>query len=325
MKGLHHIILETSGLKYEFDIKRIITVIAGDSATGKTTMIDLLYEYTKKGAKRGVSLSSDVPCTVYSGSDTDWKYELEGKAGHIVFFDEDYKFIFSKEFADYVNGADNYFVFITRKPVKELPYSISEIYGIRTSGKFHFPDQVYHEFYPLYDTVDCSRADSRIMLLVEDEKAGYEFYKSLIGKERCFSANGNANVYLKLLEAQTNSQILVIADGAAFGAYIENVLKYAELQGNIALYFPESFEWMILKSGILEDASINDILKNPEDYIDSTEYLSWERFFSALLIEKTKDDSYKRYSKAVLSDFYMEGRNQKRIANVMPKEIRELL
>ncbi len=35
MKGKHHIIIETGNIKYEFDIKRNITVVQGDSATGK--------------------------------------------------------------------------------------------------------------------------------------------------------------------------------------------------------------------------------------------------------------------------------------------------
>ena len=44
MRGKHHIIVETKRLKYEFDIRRNITVIQGDSATGKTTLTGLLQE-----------------------------------------------------------------------------------------------------------------------------------------------------------------------------------------------------------------------------------------------------------------------------------------
>ena len=55
--------------------------------------------------------------------------------------------------------------------------------------------------------------------------------------------------------------------------------------------FPESFEWMILKSGILRDSSIDEILTHPEDFVDNREYISWERFFTALLQEKTAEDS----------------------------------
>lgn len=45
MKGRHHIVVETRRLKYEFDIKRNITIIQGDSASGKTTLVSLLREY----------------------------------------------------------------------------------------------------------------------------------------------------------------------------------------------------------------------------------------------------------------------------------------
>lgn len=150
MKGRHHIVIESSNLKYEFDIKRNFTVIQGDSATGKTTLVDILSEYSRRKGTGGITMQSDVPCVVFTASEDNWKYELQGMAGKIIFFDEDYRFIYTPEFAEYACSADNYFVFITRKPLKNLPYSINEIYGIRTSGKYHFPNQMYHEFYPIY-------------------------------------------------------------------------------------------------------------------------------------------------------------------------------
>ena len=151
MKGKHKVVVETENIKYEFEIRRSITVIQGDSATGKTTLIEILNEYSNKGSGRGIKVQSDVPCYVYAGSEERWKYELNAIKGNIVFIDEDYHFINSKEFAEYIPGTDNYYVLITRKPLYYLPYSINEIYGIKTSGKYHFPEQVYHEFYQLYN------------------------------------------------------------------------------------------------------------------------------------------------------------------------------
>ena len=37
MKGKHKIVVKNNRLHYEFEIKRNITIIKGDSATGKTT------------------------------------------------------------------------------------------------------------------------------------------------------------------------------------------------------------------------------------------------------------------------------------------------
>ncbi len=326
MNGKHHIIVESDNLKYEFDIKRNITVIQGESATGKTTLVDLLGEHIRSKGAGGIRMQSDVPCAVYMYGEDNWEYELNGLSGKIIFFDENCRFIYSKEFAEFVGRADNYFVFITRKPLKNLPYSIKEIYGIRTTGKYHFPEQVYHELYPIYKEKMGSHSDKvRLMVLVEDKESGYAFYKKAAVSCDVVSTGGNANIFPKMLEVSTDKRVLVIADGAAFGPFAETVVKYAEKKGNIGLYFPESFEWMVLQSGVLGDVEIDEILSEPEKYIDSQKYISWERFFTALLIEKSRKETYMRYSKTKIPDFYLEDRNRNRIITVIPEEIRTLL
>ena len=87
---------------------------------------------------------------VYTGDGKNWEYDLNAVNKSLVFIDEDYSFIFQKEFAKYLSTSDNYYILITRKPLYELPYSTQEIYGIRTSGNYSFPEQIYNEFYPIY-------------------------------------------------------------------------------------------------------------------------------------------------------------------------------
>ena len=45
---------------------------------------------------------------------------------------------------------DNYYVIVTRESLPTLPYSVEEIYGIRTSGRYGTLKQSYHEFYRIY-------------------------------------------------------------------------------------------------------------------------------------------------------------------------------
>ena len=324
MVGKHHIIIETSKLKYSFHIRRNITIIQGESATGKTTLIELLADYKRRGPGQGINVSSDISVYVYTGEDKNWKYELDNVKRSLVFVDEDYSFIYTKEFAAYLAASDNYYVFITRKPLYALPYSTQEIYGIRTSGKFHFPEQVYHEFYPIYPVRQAVTDNKKLMILVEDKEAGYQFYKNVAGEERCISAEGNSKIYSKMIETDSSDGVLIIADGAAFGPFVDKLVKYATIKQNVALFFPESFEWMILKSGILHNALIDEILAKPEDYIDNTRYISWERFFTALLQDITSADPIKQYSKSSLPSFYT-GENAKSILHVMPEEIRRLI
>ena len=42
MKGKHKIVVSTKRLKYEFELHRNLTIIRGDSATGKTTLVDMI-------------------------------------------------------------------------------------------------------------------------------------------------------------------------------------------------------------------------------------------------------------------------------------------
>ena len=40
MKGAHRVIVETKKIKYDFVVKRNITILTGDSGSGKTVIID---------------------------------------------------------------------------------------------------------------------------------------------------------------------------------------------------------------------------------------------------------------------------------------------
>lgn len=133
----------------------------------------------------------------------------------------------------------------------------------------------------------------------------------------CVSAQGKSNLY-GLLESMADGRTLVIADGAAFGADMEKVYQFQKLHHNhVVLYLPESFEWLILKSGIIRNHRIPDILNNPSEHIESADYFSWEQFFTALLTELTNDYNYMRYSKQRLPDFYLQNENVQKFLDAM--------
>lgn len=145
MKGKYSVFVQNNRLRYEFTISRNITIIRGDSATGKTTLLDLLNAYDRDGDSSGVLVKCDVPCVVIGGQR--WKENLQFIHNSIVFIDECNRFIKSEDFAVRVKESDNYFVIVTRDDLPNLPYSVKEIYGIRESGKYAGLKQVYNEFY----------------------------------------------------------------------------------------------------------------------------------------------------------------------------------
>ena len=70
--------------------------------------------------------------------------------GSIVFVDEGNYFIKAEELVGEIQKTDNYYVIVTRESLPTLSYSVEEIYGIRTSGKYGALKQSYHEFYRIY-------------------------------------------------------------------------------------------------------------------------------------------------------------------------------
>ena len=303
MKGSYQISVANGKVKYDFLIRRNLTIIRGNSATGKTTLVEMIREYYESGESSGITLQCSRICRVLSGRD--WKILLDATHESIVFIDEDNDFIFTNEFSEAVRNSDNYYVIVTRESLPNLPYSVDEIYGIRNSGYYAGLKQVYHEFYHIYGPFSFSAVFVPELIIVEDSNSGFEFFGA-IGRDRNYSvisAEGKSNIFRKVYEAEAKN-ILVIADGAAFGPEIDRLVKLSLQKKTVALFLPESFEWLVLHSGVLKQGNLQEILENPEEFIESRDYFSWERFFTYLLTELTKDH-YLRYSKRKLNPAYL--------------------
>ena len=184
-----------------------------------------------------------------------------------------------------------------------LPYSVEEVYELRnTTSRYPGVRKFYTHARRMYSRIPG--IDRPQTVIVEDSNAGYEFFRALCEREgiECVSAHGKGNVLAKLREC-TSERILVVADGAAFGPQMEAVLELARRKG-AGLFLPESFEWLILKSGLVRDADVPKILADPAAYVKSERYFSWESFFNALLVDRTTD-TYLRYSKSQLNPAYL--------------------
>lgn len=318
MKGMHHIVIQNKRIRFAFSIKRNITIIRGDSATGKTTLFSMIEEYGNLGKDSGVQIQCDKACVAISGKY--WQETLENIHDSIVFVDEDSKFLKTKDFAKRIRNSNNYYVLITRENLPALPYSVEEIYGIHCSGKYMDTRQVYNLFYKIYSETNPGKILVK-SLITEDSQAGFTFF-SQVSKTRgicCESAGGKSNILgilqEKLLDKE-QKETLVIADGAAFGPEMAHISQLLRGNVNIKLYLPESFEWLLLYADILNKPFIRKRLEEVENYIESEKYFSWERYFTDLLMEETKDSPYP-YDKSNLKDFYLQDKIVQKVLEAM--------
>lgn len=318
MKGMHHIVIQNKRIRFAFSIKRNITIIRGDSATGKTTLFSMIEEYGNLGKDSGVQIQCDKACVALSGKY--WQETLENIHDSIVFVDEDSRFLKTKDFAKRIRNSNNYYVLITRENLPALPYSVEEIYGIHCSGKYMDTRQVYNLFYKIYSETNPGKILIK-SLITEDSQAGFTFF-SQVSKTRgicCESAGGKSNILgilqEKLLDKE-QKETLVIADGAAFGPEMAHISQLLRGNVNIKLYLPESFEWLLLYADIFNKPFIRKKLEEAENYIESEKYFSWERYFTDLLMEETKDSPYP-YDKSNLKDFYLQDKIVQKVLKAM--------
>ena len=173
MKGSHRIIVQNKRIRYDFEIRRNITVIRGDSATGKTALVDMIREHFENGSASGVELTCDKECTVLEGRT--WTGQLSMMRDCIVFIDEGNDFVASNDFAA-IQDTDNYYVIVTREGIPFLPYGVEEIYGIRNSGKYGTLKRTYNEFYHLYKITDFIQTVKPKKVITEDSNSGFQFF-----------------------------------------------------------------------------------------------------------------------------------------------------
>ena len=310
MKGKKTVIIQNNRLHYKFDIKRNITIIQGNSATGKTTLINMIRQAENLGPSSGIDVSCEVPCRVLEG--INWKIILENSPACIFFVDEENAFIKTEEFASAVRNSPSYFVLITRENLYNLPYSVEEIYGLHISGKYRDTRKTYQEIYRIYqETSRVPIVPKKI--ITEDSNSGYQFFNAICAQKQiaCGSAGGKTKI-LETLHQLGEEETCVIADGAAIGPEMNLLSHEIAERKNLHLYLPESFEWLILGAELLQDKEIAAVLAAPENYIESAEYFSWERFFTKLLIEKT-EGTYLQYKKASLNPAYLHEKNRNKI------------
>lgn len=320
MKGVQKVHIENTKAVFDFELHRNITVVRGKSASGKTTLYNMIDDYSRRAEQSGVRISSTRPVRAVLG--VDWEAEISKIENSIIFFDEGSKFISSKEFSRAIQETDNYYVLFTRENLFELPYSVNEIYEVAMVGrsrKKHCLKKVYEldSFNRLKNDYGNS-VNSFDILVTEDSKSGYEFFKACLGNSglNCETAGTKTAIY-EWLDRHAGKKVFVLADGAAFGPEIDGITKWQEEHPESSIIcLPESFEWLLLRSGIIQDDDIHEVLEKPEDFIESKEFFSWERFFTKYLEDISKGTVYE-YTKKKINPYYTAEANSKKVLGLL--------
>lgn len=291
MRGKYTFKIANNKIRYEFEITRPVTVIKGSSGTGKSTLINLLAVYELYGRQSGIKCSTDAKFTVFD-SRTRWKQELVEIKDTVIFADEHVEYIlYDKQFAQMLKESGNYLVVITRGVLNLIPYSIQSIFELKSNGEVM---QLYNRY---IEPISSDKMPQNI--LCEDENSGYQMIKKVFPDAKVYSAKGNSNIKRCIFNLQL-SDLCVIVDGAAFGAYIQSVLDLRVLK-SFTIFAPESFEYLLLETKMFS-RFLTDELTRTYNYSLSEETFTWENYYTKLLMNLCKDKYGFEYTKSKLHE-----------------------
>ena len=118
---------------------------------------------------------------------------------------------------------------------------------------------------------------------------------------------------LSWLDQHLDDRVFVVADGAAFGCYADRVLKLQDIHRDaVTVCLPESFEWLLLSSGVISGLDAKAVLQEPEAFADSEKFKSWEDFFYKYLRDKTGNSVF-RYDKDCIPEAFCRGSNSAKV------------
>ena len=210
MKGQVKFRIYDKDNEYRFTLKRNITIIQGESGTGKTTLLQAMFNSMSGSSAAAYTVETSANYFVYTRvfKKLRWETVLAEITDSVIFIEENNRFIYSNDFAKYVKKSGNYFVIIGRKPLKGLPYSWQEIYELvshKGSGDLR---RIYEfkEFYTNFTFTDYNFD----LVIMEDSNAGFTFFKNFFSNVPVISANGNGNVLNTILAADASNILCIV-------------------------------------------------------------------------------------------------------------------
>lgn len=300
----HYIKASSSKFKFYFKFKFKFSRIIGDSGLGKTYAYGVILEALR--GTRGYKVESDLNVKLLTGvEDTDTLLIDSSKGGDVFLFDEYCDWILGNNFKSKLLTKDVYFVYISRNRTSNVSYDYRSLYFVYDDVKsgvvrnMTFIDDVLYNKYNSYSNFNN--------VVTEDRKSGYQFNEAISSKN-VISANGKDNI------RSYSDNCLCIVDGSAFGSCIEECLD--EFNTSI-LYLINSFEWLILKSNIVNDV---DCVVSRFNELCYPGFHSYEDMCTKKLIEYTQNTEIE-YSKSKLPAKLKETGRLIRIVNNLDERI----
>lgn len=262
--------ISTQRIKYDITLEHKISVLRGNSGTGKTTLASIIHYCNSNGNHRNILISSPKPLIVLDNRY--YKYGMqELTQPSIVVIDEACEIFNNNEGIDYLkyinDTTPHYFIIITRKRLSRLPLSagafLEFVYenGVNRTH-IRFPQKLD----------DINKKPTEI--ITEDEKSSYLFIKERFNLEANYilSAGSKSKLKDKVKYICSNDKyhiILLIYDYCGIGDDIESLSEVIDVitNANIMILDWYSFEYYLLMTSVIKNKIQIDLLNQSNEEI----------------------------------------------------------
>lgn len=257
------------------ELRNKITILRGDSATGKTKLVELITAIDSLGRTDIIESSRDI---IPLGPKNTGPF-LDNK----IYITDEVNSSTSVDFARNIKECNSNFIIINRDSLYSLNYGAFDIYDmVKLRGKI--------TAFKRYENIENKDIfNKNAQNLVEDSKSGYQFYSSILKDVK--STNGASNIVNFLSMGITQN---IILDEYSIGPYFDNIEKLSR-ENDIGLLMQGSFEDLLNKS-LFKVSETEYTLRNVSGLEQSAE-LKCKNNFSEI---------FKSYNKSKLNNWILE-------------------
>lgn len=293
-------------IKYNIKIETKLTIVSDLSATGKTTLINILKG--SMGANTPIKVESNIDYSIID--DNTWNLDKKLKNNRLYLLDEDFSYRNTKDFLNMIKKTNSYFLVIGREPSLNINYSTDSIYRF----KYENGVNILNKKYKIDEINYKNRTNTIKNSLNEDSKSGYEFFNNILALNN-FSSHGNKGIISKI---KNLNDCLIILDRVAYGRWINVLINYIESSKvNAILALQKSFEHTLIESGVLETDKEEFKIQENEMRLKETSLEKFYHYFLAIESNKIKET---RYSKKYINKWYLKEENIQKIVKAFKSD-----